>query len=462
MVKMKNTFLEFPEEDPWFIEPNPERQKTDSIVDRSSRSLKSELEQTFPRPFPEGPSFPHKLASFFELKGDFTTGFSPKAPMYLDPAPERTRAAQFAETGATSAQYAAMATAATLGVGANHMPMRDPVKTGTRSKMNNFVGLPGILGFPKQQVRQVPEESPELEQASPEADDESDEEEECDDQVQDFVPPTSLADKLCAKQAAKEMAAPELAGLGGGLNGCTTVMLRHIPCKYTQRKLMREINSIGFLGKFDFFYLPMDLRSHANRGFAFINMCTAEAAEELYQTLHGQRLKHFNSEKVLAVMAADIQGFERNAAHFAASRVLRRKRTQHNTPLFFRPLPENLLLEEAVGRDADLEGPDVFGDNCANFSHHDTAIWDVASSSRLESEWAQFSEKLAAEAPARMRGPQVPARVWHPEEVPEPASSQLDSVAAAAQLVAKFCAFCGQPKQAVHAFCPYCGNRCIA
>ena len=41
----------------------------------------------------------------------------------------------------------------------------------------------------------------------------------------------------------------------GGMSGNTTVMVRHIPGKCTQQKLMREINTAGFLGKFDFINL---------------------------------------------------------------------------------------------------------------------------------------------------------------------------------------------------------------
>jgi len=40
----------------------------------------------------------------------------------------------------------------------------------------------------------------------------------------------------------------------------TTVMLRNIPNKYTQRMLLSEVNSLGFEGQYDFFYLPIDYR----------------------------------------------------------------------------------------------------------------------------------------------------------------------------------------------------------
>merc|ERR1719181_2298934 len=107
---------------------------------------------------------------------------------------------------------------------------------------------------------------------------------------------------------------------GGGLSGCTTVMIRNVPFRYTQRKLMKEINSSGFLGCYDFFYLPMDPRSHANRGFAFVNFMSSELAEIFYNTFHGNFLRHYSSEQPLAVMKADVQGFEGNAEHYASNK----------------------------------------------------------------------------------------------------------------------------------------------
>lgn len=129
-------------------------------------------------------------------------------------------------------------------------------------------------------------------------------------------------------------AARHAAAAGEGLSGCTTVMIRHIPYKYQQRKLLREINSAGFAGRYDFFYLPMDPRSRSNRGFAFVNFATPEVAEGFYHSFHGRRLHLSELEKVLAVMPADLQGFEENAKHYAASFAEGRKAVPHNKPLF--------------------------------------------------------------------------------------------------------------------------------
>eukprot|EP00931_Biecheleriopsis_adriatica_P118161 TRINITY_DN93618_c0_g1_i1.p1 TRINITY_DN93618_c0_g1~~TRINITY_DN93618_c0_g1_i1.p1 ORF type:complete len:465 (+),score=121.63 TRINITY_DN93618_c0_g1_i1:100-1494(+) len=134
----------------------------------------------------------------------------------------------------------------------------------------------------------------------------------------------------------------QLALDGGGLNGKTTVMMQHVPTRYTQRKLMSEIN-LNFLGYYDFFYLPSDPRTHMNRGFAFINLTSPEIAELFYQTFHRKTLNHFSSsvEEPITVVPASIQGFVANAERFISLKAARRS-TRKGHPLFLRPLPSHL------------------------------------------------------------------------------------------------------------------------
>ncbi|CAJ1368930.1 unnamed protein product, partial [Effrenium voratum] len=97
------------------------------------------------------------------------------------------------------------------------------------------------------------------------------------------------------------LAAREAAAAGKGLSGLTTVMIRNVPSRYTQQKLMREINSLGFLGQYDFFYLPVQPHGRGNRGFAFVNFICPEAAERFYMALHGRMFRHC-AEAPAAVM----------------------------------------------------------------------------------------------------------------------------------------------------------------
>ena len=47
-------------------------------------------------------------------------------------------------------------------------------------------------------------------------------------------------------------------------------MLKNIPVKFSQ-KTMLELIDLKFNGSYDYFYLPMDLKTQGSVGFAFIN-----------------------------------------------------------------------------------------------------------------------------------------------------------------------------------------------
>lgn len=56
-----------------------------------------------------------------------------------------------------------------------------------------------------------------------------------------------------------------------GLDRRTTLMIKNIPNKYTQKMLLATIDEF-FHGTYDFFYLPIDFKNKCNVGYAFINM----------------------------------------------------------------------------------------------------------------------------------------------------------------------------------------------
>lgn len=212
----------------------------------------------------------------------------------------------------------------------------------------------------------------------------------------------------------------------------TTVMIRHIPCKYSQRKLMKEINDAGFLGHYDFFYLPMDPRSRANRGFAFINLDLPETAKKLCQAINGKRLRHFNSEKVLAVAPADLQGFDANAAHYAASRVLRVERNPHHRPLFFRPLPQHLF------------NTGIRNANDGGFSPSHVSV----PATKLETKGTPQELVAPATTPSKEDSAKPPGLPLAHDGYGEPMTAG-----------ARYCGQCGKAKDTAHRFCPFCGTK---
>eukprot|EP00440_Ansanella_granifera_P024089 gb/GFBE01026166.1/.p1 GENE.gb/GFBE01026166.1/~~gb/GFBE01026166.1/.p1 ORF type:complete len:349 (+),score=26.44 gb/GFBE01026166.1/:1-1047(+) len=162
-----------------------------------------------------------------------------------------------------------------------------------------------------------------------------------------FSSPTMHGYGLFDSPASIQIAATDAEPFDSGppilpLCGQTTVMVKHVPIKYTQRKLLREIMSDGFQGCLDFIYLPMDPRSRANRGFAFVNLDLPETAERFYQTYHGKCFRCFEAEKPLEVSAAELQGFEANAEHHLSTKAARKGRDAYSRPLFLRALPMHL------------------------------------------------------------------------------------------------------------------------
>ncbi|XP_020112952.1 protein terminal ear1 homolog [Ananas comosus] len=112
----------------------------------------------------------------------------------------------------------------------------------------------------------------------------------------------------------------------------TTVMIKNIPNKFSRKMLIEMLDDhcskenakeslkkakgnaaqngdpINVLCAYDFVYLPMDFRNRCNKGYAFVNFTTAEAARRLYERLKGCKWDVFDSRKILHVCFARIQG----------------------------------------------------------------------------------------------------------------------------------------------------------
>ena len=86
----------------------------------------------------------------------------------------------------------------------------------------------------------------------------------------------------------------------------TTLMIKNIPNKYTQKMLLTTIDE-KFRGTYDFFYLPIDFKNKCNVGYAFINMVRPEYIIPLIQKFDRKKWEKFNSEKVCNISYARIQ-----------------------------------------------------------------------------------------------------------------------------------------------------------
>ena len=157
------------------------------------------------------------------------------------------------------------------------------------------------------------------------------------------------------------------------LGGCTTVMLKNIPLKCSQWDLLMIVNRVGFLGSFDYFYVPMVAKRKENRGYAFINASCHNIAYALhnggncnisitcinfktygwalffFKVFHQSRL-HIRDDQRLCVCPASLQGFDANAVRFLSSQLFGQT-TGHSygiehKPIFFKPL--HIRLDTSV------------------------------------------------------------------------------------------------------------------
>lgn len=112
----------------------------------------------------------------------------------------------------------------------------------------------------------------------------------------------------------------------------TTLMIKNIPNKYTQKMLLASIDET-LKGKYDFFYLPIDFKNKCNVGYGFINMREPEDIIPLVERFHNKKWERFNSEKICCVAYGRIQGKQALINHFQNSSLMHEDK-KHRPVLF--------------------------------------------------------------------------------------------------------------------------------
>lgn len=112
----------------------------------------------------------------------------------------------------------------------------------------------------------------------------------------------------------------------------TTLMIKNIPNKYTQKMLLAAVDET-LKGSYDFFYLPIDFKNKCNVGYGFVNMMTPMDIIPLYERFHNKKWERFNSEKVCCITYARIQGKAALVNHFQNSSLMHEDK-KHRPVLF--------------------------------------------------------------------------------------------------------------------------------
>jgi hypothetical protein len=91
-----------------------------------------------------------------------------------------------------------------------------------------------------------------------------------------------------------------------------TLCVRGVPNKMSAVDLMEIIDGLGLEGLYDYFFLPCDIRSLCNRGYAFISLISDEAAALFSRVMHAYTFPDSKSMKSVRVSIAKYQGVAAN------------------------------------------------------------------------------------------------------------------------------------------------------
>lgn len=245
--------------------------------------------------------------------------------------------------------------------------------------------------------------------------------------------------------------------------GVSTVMMRNLPNKYTQHMLLDELSQSGFTGTFDFLYLPIDPETNANRGYAFINFTDPSFAWMLRMSYEGRKMSRFNSDKVVSVAPAALQGFEANYAHYSTSRVNRGDPAAR--PLFLREssMRHAVPRHEGGRRRGGRRSSGSLIDMAARQQQHQQQAALAGGAAQTLGASPAHGAMVAANAAAVFAKDITSAYLGlngggppYPDSIA--ATGAAKRTGAAEQLsTPRFCPYCGGKTQPQFRFCQFCG-----
>eukprot|EP00397_Hematodinium_sp_SG-2012_P036560 GEMP01039475.1.p2 GENE.GEMP01039475.1~~GEMP01039475.1.p2 ORF type:complete len:244 (+),score=44.07 GEMP01039475.1:990-1721(+) len=171
----------------------------------------------------------------------------------------------------------------------------------------------------------------------------------------------------------------------------TSLMIRNIPRRCTQKALLSEIDNSGFVGCYDFCYLPSIFSTNANFGYAFVNLISPYEAQRFRLIWHRKKMGGKSVKSCVTVSVAKVQGRKQNIRRlFSDTKVIRIANPRFQPAVFEQGvrIDFNSFFSEdetrpikQIYRDPDSQPtPDTTGDEGAA-SH---AINDVGSSESKE------------------------------------------------------------------------------
>ena len=137
---------------------------------------------------------------------------------------------------------------------------------------------------------------------------------------------------------------------GDDLMNQTTLMIKNIPVKFTQKTMLEIIDS-KFAGMYNYFYLPMDLKTQCSVGFAFINFDHPIFILRFFLEFQNQQWSNHvpscKSNKLCDLVYANVQGLDEIKAELRGKEIMK-KREQSVRPLFVQTQPQGMQFHNMI------------------------------------------------------------------------------------------------------------------
>eukprot|EP00425_Heterocapsa_triquetra_P002770 CAMPEP_0195052972 /NCGR_PEP_ID=MMETSP0448-20130528/2256_1 /TAXON_ID=66468 /ORGANISM="Heterocapsa triquestra, Strain CCMP 448" /LENGTH=522 /DNA_ID=CAMNT_0040082209 /DNA_START=83 /DNA_END=1651 /DNA_ORIENTATION=- len=117
----------------------------------------------------------------------------------------------------------------------------------------------------------------------------------------------------------------------------TTVMLRNLPNNYSRPKVIEMLDREGFAKRYDFLYLPIDFKTRACLGYAFVNLVSTEDVPRFWNKFNGFSKWALPSKKVCGVTwSGPHQGLQAHMERYRNSPVMHSTVPEHYKPVIFK------------------------------------------------------------------------------------------------------------------------------
>mmetsp|Transcript_4444 Transcript_4444/g.10797 ORF Transcript_4444/g.10797 Transcript_4444/m.10797 type:complete len:136 (+) Transcript_4444:81-488(+) len=113
-------------------------------------------------------------------------------------------------------------------------------------------------------------------------------------------------------------------------------MLRNLPNNYSRAMVLKMIDDEGFQGTYNFVYFPIDFRSRAGLGYAFVNFEDPVTVDRFWRTFEGFSNWMLPSKKSCFVSwCSPHQGLEAHVERYRNSPIMHPSVPDEYKPLVF-------------------------------------------------------------------------------------------------------------------------------